>query len=256
MNNLAQKIFLILLCLVFIGASDISIIDVEEAIMKEEYEKAKTLSLTLMEKGVIDAQKNQVRYYYGLSLLSLKQTMEARQVFGEIVKSTKRGIDKTFFDKAQLGIIDSYFMDDQYDKALSASKKFLRVSSQSDFLSLIYFKSARAYAKQAKWEKARSFLNKVLEDFPDSPEAPLAKQLLEEKQYYAVQVGAFIEQARAQRLVSELQNKGEYSYIVETMDNEGKTFYRVRVGKLTQLNQAQDLKSKLARDGYPTMIYP
>ncbi len=57
-------------------------------------------------------------------------------------------------------------------------------------------------------------------------------------------------------MTSELQQKGEYAYIVETVDPQGRKFYRVRVGQLVLLDEAQKLKSKLSKAGYPTEIYP
>ena len=101
-----------------------------------------------------------------------------------------------------------------------------------------------------------NYLSKILQQFPNSVEAQTAKQLLEEKQYFAVQVGAFRERARAEQLVSELKQKEEYAYIVETIDQQNATFYRVRVGQLAILNEAQKLHTKLAKFGYPTQIYP
>ena len=110
--------------------------------------------------------------------------------------------------------------------------------------------------KLAHWNEARKYLEKITTDFPDSMEVHVAKQLLNEKQYFAVQVGAFIERQRAEKLANELQKKGEYAYVVEMADQQERTFYRVRVGQLVLLEKAEKLKSKLSKEGYPTQIYP
>ena len=80
--------------------------------------------------------------------------------------------------------------------------------------------------------------------------------LWKRKQYFAVQVGAFVEQKRAESLVTQLQQQGEYAYIVETKNRENTKFFRVRVGQNTLLADTQELKLKLASQGYPTRIYP
>ena len=147
-------------------------------------------------------------------------------------------------------------MDGKYPGALKVAEELYAKSPHSEFLSLIYLKLARANLKLGRWQKAKEYLQKITNEFPQSLEAHTAKQLLEEKQYFAVQVGAFLDRGRAEKLVSELKEKGEYAYTVETIDREGKKFYRVRVGKLALLDDAQTLESKLAQLGYPTRIYP
>ena len=61
---------------------------------------------------------------------------------------------------------------------------------------------------------------------------------------------------KAEGLVQELKSRGEYAYIVETIDHAQKKFYRVRIGQLSTLEEAEGLKVKLAQFGYPARIYP
>jgi cell division septation protein DedD len=123
-------------------------------------------------------------------------------------------------------------------------------------LSLIYFKLAGADLKLMRWEDAHVFLNKIVKEFPQSPEAPIAKQLLEEKQYFAVQVGSFLDKGRALTLIDDLKGSGQYAYVVETTAPDGQIYFRVRVGQMSSLNDAEDLKKRLDKLGYPTLIYP
>ena len=103
---------------------------------------------------------------------------------------------------------------------------------------------------------AKEYLNKVINEFPQSPEAPIAKQLLEEKQYFSVQVGAFLDKGRAITLVHDLKVSGQDAYIVEIMATDGEKFYRVRVGQMSSLKDAEDLEKRLSKLGFPTLIYP
>ena len=84
----------------------------------------------------------------------------------------------------------------------------------------------------------------------------MAKQLLEEKQYFAVQVGSFLDKSRAMALIDYLKNNEQYSYVVETSSPEGQKYYRVRVGQMSSLKDAEELKKRLDKLGYSTLIYP
>ena len=223
------------------------------AIIQEDYETAISLAQEFIDKKPVKKDLDEALYYQGLSQLRLVRYKEARDTFNLLISGFPK---KSLRDKAYLGFIDSLYMDGDYVDALKISQELLAKSPKSEFLSLIYLKLARANIKLVNWQKAKDYLNKIIKEFPNSLEAHTAKQLLEEKQYFSVQVGAFLEQPRAEKLVEELTEKGEYAYIVETIDREGRKFFRVRVGQLALLDEAEQLKSKLARLGYPTSIYP
>jgi len=237
----------------FCAFSDISLKDVETAIIEQDYDRAKKLAEQLLSRKTADDRNDKALYYLGLSDLRLGQYSRARRTF---TKLTKKAKDSTLRDKAYLGLFDAYYSDGYYEKAYHIIRRLLKVSPRSEFLSLIHLKLARASLKLARWGEAREHLRKITIQFPDSLEVHAAKQFLNEKQYFAVQVGAFIDRGKAETLAGELQQKGEYAYIVETIDQQGRKFYRVRVGQLALLNEAQKLKSKLSKAGYPTQIYP
>lgn len=237
----------------FYGFSDAALKDLQTAIISQDYEQAKKMAVVALSSELSDADQNEVRYYLGLCDLRLGQYTQARETFTEL---TKTKTDSALRDKAYLGLFDGYYMDGQYEQARQVINRLLKISLRSEFLSLIYLKSARANLKLAQWQKAREYLKKITDRFPDSLEAHVARQLLNEKQYFAVQVGAFIDRQRAEKLSIELQQKGEYAYIVETIDQQNRKFYRVRVGQLALLDEAQKLESKLSEAGYPTQIYP
>ena len=65
-----------------------------------------------------------------------------------------------------------------------------------------------------------------------------------------------MERRLAEALVDELKQKEEYAYIIESVDSQNRKFYRVRVGQLAMLKDAQALKNRLAKSGYPAQIYP
>lgn len=255
-NKHLKKMNLAVLLLVIVvsyGFSNITLKDVETAIIRQEYEQAKRIATQLLSSEQNDGQKNEIQYYLGLCDLRLGEYSHARSIFAEL---TKKKIDNELRDKAYLGLFDGYYMDGNYRQAYKSIRQLYKISPKSEYLSLIYLKFGRANLKLAHWDEARQYLKKITTDFPNSLEVYMAKQLLNEKQYFAVQVGAFIDRQRAEKLTDELKRKGEYAYIVETVDQQNRKFYRVRVGQLVLLNKAEILKSKLSKDGYPTQIYP
>lgn len=235
------------------GFADVSVKDVETAFIEENYGQAKSLAENLLAEETNVPARHELTYYIGLSDLRMGHFAQARGIFTDLLQ---QDISAKLRDKARLGIFDSYYIAEDYDKALKSIKALKKASPQSEFSSLIYLKLARVHLKLAQWKKAREYLLKITEDYPDSMEVHVAKQLLNEKQYFAVQVGAFMDRQRAEKLTEELQKKGEYAYVVETVDHKNRTFYRVRVGQLVLLDKAQKLKRKLSQEGYPTQIYP
>jgi len=230
-----------------------SLEEIKTAILKEDYQTAKTLSEAALANHSLGTKEEQILYYLALSQLYLGQIEKSRGNFQKVVDSTS---NMDLRDQATIGVISSYYSGGDYREALKRSHQMLSQRPDSNYLSLVYLKIARANLKLRNWEPARRFLLKVMSDFPDSLEAYTAKKLLEEKQFFTVQVGAFLSRDRALAVIDELRAKGYYGYIVETKNQEGKTFYRVRVGELSSLNSAEKLKEKLSTLGYPTLIYP
>ncbi len=227
--------------------------DIEAAVMDKDYAKARDLASEIIKDSNNAADRTQAQYYYGLAQLRLGQYTDARDSFQKVMEDKPA---QDLYDKAGLSLTEGYYVEGRYSDALEAANHLLRKSPHSSFLSLIYFKIAGADLKLMRWEDANQFLNKIVDEFPQSPEAPVAKQLLEEKQYFAVQVGSFLDKGRALTLIDELKGNGQYAYVVETTTANGEKFYRVRVGQMSSLKDAQELKNRLSKMGYPTLIYP
>jgi len=227
--------------------------DVEAAIMNKDYSQARELASDIIKNSNDAAQRTEAQYYYGLAQLRLGQYADARSAFQSVMDTHP---SQDTYDKAALSLTEGFYMDGLYSDALDASNQLYKKSPHSSFLSLIYFKIAGADLKLMRWEDAHLFLNKIISEFPQSPEAPIAKQLLDEKQYFAVQVGSFLDKGRALTLIDDLKGTGQYAYVIETAGPDGQTYYRVRVGQMSSLNDAEDLKKRLDKLGYPTLIYP
>ncbi len=234
-------------------AQDGSLPDIQTAIIQEDYKKAGDLCRELLKAKPLGNDLAQARYYLALSDLRLGNYPQAYEMFRKVVDARPAA---DIYEKAYVGVIDALYMRGDYANALSEATRFMNRNRQAGDMSLIYLKIARSNLKLARWDRATEFLRKIVAEYPNSFECGVARQLLEEKQYFTVQVGAFTEQARAERLVQELMRQKEYAYIVATRSPDGKNYYRVRVGQLAALKDAQALESRLSGSGYPTRIYP
>ncbi len=222
--------------------------------MKEDFVLSKKLATDVLHYAVVKKDTAFVaKYYLGLSHLRLEEYSKSAKVFKNLIRHDPPAEIR---DKAFIGLIECYYQQEKYKASRKALKKLLQLSPQSEFLSLIYLKGARINLKLTEWDEAKWYIKQIIENFPDSFEYNIALQLLEEKQYFAVQIGAFVDRARAEQMVEVLKNENHYAYIVETTDRNNIKFYRVRVGQISILEDAEHLKSKLTKLGYPASIYP
>jgi TolA-binding protein len=235
------------------AADLVTIADVHSTFMQKDYAKTSELAQTLAEQARDSQEKAEALYYAGLSDLWLGKYLSARRM---IEQSLDAKPSKSLQDMASLALVDTYYMEGDYKRSLRLAEEFVYGHPKSDFLSLAYLKIARSHLKLANWKKGREYLQDIVKKFPNSPERFYVDQLLNEDQFFAVQVGSFQDRVTAEGVVNELQKKGEYAYIVETTSQEGKKFFRVRVGKFQQFDEAQQLEAKLSKLGYPTKIYP
>ena len=248
---------LLLLCCVLLGfgmiQANAALPDIETAIMNKDYAQARELASSIIKDSNNPSEKIEAQYYYGLAQLRLGQYDDARAAFQAVMDAHP---SQDIYDKAALSLIEGYYMAGYYTDALDTANQLLKKSPQSSFLSLIYLKISGAELKLMRWEDANKYLNKIVSEFPQSPEAPIAKQLLDEKQYFAVQVGSFLDKGRALTLIDDLKGSEQYAYVVETTASDGQKYYRVRVGQMSSLKDAEELKKRLDKLGYPTLIYP
>jgi tetratricopeptide (TPR) repeat protein len=227
--------------------------DIEAAVMNKDYAQARDLASRIIKDSKNTAQRTEAQYYYGLAQLRLGQYADARGAFQSVMDAHP---SQDIYDKAALSLTEGFYLGGFYTDALDTANRLLKKSPYSSFLSLIYFKIAGADLKLMRWEDANKYLSKIVNEFPKSPEAPVARQLLEEKQYFAVQAGSFLDKGRALTLIRDLKGSGQYAYVVETTASDGQKYYRVRVGQMSSLKSAEDLKKRLDKMGYPTLIYP
>lgn len=246
---------LLLISVFFFGpsASAATLADLQSVVMMEDYKRANELARELARARLSPAEALEARYFLAISFLKLGEYGRAQEEFRRLISAQP---PEDVYDKAVVGLIDALYMQGFYDQALKEANTLISKRKNSEMMSLFLLKAARANLKLARWGKAREFLQKIIQQYPESFEGGAARQLLEEKQYFTVQVGSFEDKARAEQVVQELIRRRQYAYIVETRFSDGKPMYRVRVGQLAALKDARELEAQLSGLGYPTLIYP
>ncbi len=251
-DNMRKFLLIIALLTVAIPAFA-AVSEIETAIMNKDFEVSRDLSAKLLRSTSDPRKRLEAHYYLGLSQLRLGKVPESRKSFSIVIQAHP---NNELYDKAVAGLIEGLYVTGFYQDVITECDRFIHNHPNSAYLSLVYLKLARANLKLMNWQQANELLGKIMKDFPLSMEAPIARQLLEEKQYFTVQVGAFEDKTRAVNLTTDLKNAKHYAYLVETLTPDGKKLYRVRVGQIDSLQKAKELENRLTKLGFPALIYP
>jgi len=191
-------------------------------------------------------------YLLGLSYLKEANFLRASDIFEIILTEFK---NSRFQEEARLGLSDTYFLRDEYNKAAGFYKDLLSKNSRTKFAGLLYYRLSQCAFKTGNASEGRDYLSKLKDQFPLNLEVMINKDLGSPVNYYTVQVGSFSNIKNAKNLESKLIQKNYQAYTEES-SFRGKVSYRVRVGRFASRSDAINLADKLSREGYPTKICP
>jgi TolA-binding protein len=117
------------------------------------------------------------RYYAASAMAMLGRYAEAATQYQEVIN---RAGTKDFYGRmAQLGKIEAQLQAKQFDQALAAAQA-LAANTTDDSLprDAVLMQLGRVYAAAGKKTEAKQTFDKVVAEFPDSPYAEEAKQLV------------------------------------------------------------------------------
>jgi len=223
----------------------------EECFVLGDYENAareaaKTLPLASAEKG-------KLYYISGTSLNKLGRYEPARENFKSLIENYPKS---EYAPLAQLGIADSYYLNEDYRAAAEEYEKYITGYPKSEAAATAYFRLGKCAQKEGRWQSARNYYQKVKTEYPLSFEAQMASETLsEEILYFTVQVGSFGKKSNALKLCDELVKKGYDASILKTQ-SDGQETYRVRVGRSDARAEAEELAKRLQAEGLPVKILP
>jgi len=198
---------------------------------------------------------------------------QARLEWGKYFKNFPDGED---VENAFLSIGTCYYQEKGYNQAVDYFKEFIRLYPESVLIPQARFNLALAYLNGGKIDQAKVELEKLLEKYPDwenkvevyrrlsgiylaGGETKKSKEILAKLEKsspvskdaagysYAVQVGAFSDKKRADKLAGQLKKK-EYKVYLVSVKKSGTIFYRVRVGKFQSKDEAGKMAERIEID--------
>jgi tol-pal system protein YbgF len=110
----------------------------------------------------------------GMTLYKQKSYGPARDKFQQYLKENPRG-DKTV--EARYYLADSLLQDKKYDEAIVEFNKIVEGHPKSSFAPPALLKQAQAFKAQGKTKVSGLALEKLIADYPQSPEAVQARKL-------------------------------------------------------------------------------
>lgn len=181
---------------------------------------------------------DELYYFLGLSYLKDGNYLRASDIFEIIINEFK---SSQFVKDAKLGLADIDYFKGDYDAARNGYKGLLNSKDGEALKPQLSYRLDECIGKKTA--------AKIL------PDPVIKDEVILQENYFSVQVGSFTNSNNANNLKTELKEKG-YNSFVEENTAQDKISYRVKVGKLQSRREALELEAKLAKDGYPTKIWP
>ena len=201
---------------------------------------------------------DELYYLLGLSYTREGNYLRASDIFEIILREFKAS---KFKDEAKLGLGDSYLLRGELDKAAGVYEELISDNPGTKLRPQVYYRLSQIAFKKDDAQKAKVYLDKLKQEYPQNRESRVNKDLCSLADYhsglyYTVQVGSFSKSLNAQNLTQKLTRSGYPAYIEEISDSGTDKMYRVKVGKLKSRHEAAALEDKLSQEGYPTKICP
>jgi TolA-binding protein len=169
---------------------------------------------------------------------------------------------------AELGLVDAYFLLQDFPQALARCRAFLDTHPRSSLLPMALFRLAEIHEALEQREQAKEVFEQLVNEYPKTYQGEQARSQLTEwgwagKQQeklevepgkYTVQVGAFSERANAINLQNQLHSAG---YQVEVVKKAGRhrSLYLVWVGSYESRQEAERQAQLLEKQrGLPYQI--
>jgi TolA-binding protein len=145
----------------------------EEAKLNEALPKLKTAAETYPDSDAgITA-----RYHLAGAYAALGRQKEAMQAFDEVMQ--RAGDDSLYGRMAKLGKADAQAEAGELDAAITTWKELASTAAEELPVDAILMQLARAYAGQGNTEEARKTYTQIVDEHPESPYTPEAREELE-----------------------------------------------------------------------------
>lgn len=240
-----RRVGLVLLSFVWMSTVyAFSLDDARKDYLNEDYEeaihKAKTLN-----------QNDATLYFLGLNYMKIGNYPQAREYF---LKLTEKFSRSKLYEQGLMKIADSYLLEEDFSKAKALYKEIEKKYPTTDYKSLLYLRLAQIAGKEGRWDEKKKYIALLKEKYPTSNEFALTDIDASRDNFFTVQVGAFSSRKNAFELRNELSGKYD-TYVIEDK-NENYVLYKVRIGKFKERKEAEHIRGRLIKQGYPARIFP
>ncbi|MBN1664528.1 MAG: SPOR domain-containing protein [Deltaproteobacteria bacterium] len=239
-------------------ASALNIDQVRKHVFEGDYKAAivegeKALAQVSEDSPVVD----ELHYLMGACYLREGHLTRASDIFEIIINEHK---NSRFYQDARMGLGDVYFLRGHFSKAVPIYQKILKEDPATEIKSRLYYRLGRFVFTTGDLEEGKVYVSDMQKPAPpalppESKEKKNAYVLLENKEGYSLQVGAFSQEKNARDLAEQL-NKKNYPVYIEEIKGPGKIKFRVKVGRFKDKAGALKQQSRLSGEGYSTIICP
>ena len=247
---------------------------IKENFINKDYSAVDRMAETYLSSARSRSDADDVLYLQAMSLMKLNRLPGARDKLKTLERSAASAEVKA---SAAAAVGDSFDQQGDRSSAWSAYQDALKKYPDSEQTAYLLGRLVQLGHDNGQMQEADGYRDRLLREYPGTQEAQdvrahfppsAARQTVEEPlpaaspvseipgssgKWHCVQVGSFSKEANANALAGKLKAQGYDAYIVR---RDWGTMFRVRVGKLKTRGEAAVLESRLAKDGYPTKIFP
>lgn len=193
---------------------------------------------------------------YGLRALCNVELSNKQQAEAD----ARRCIELSRYDdltaNAHATIATLLYESDRYREALMYFERALRRLSDKPPADLLRYRYALSLQRDARWGEARREFASVIRRYAGSVVAQHAQRMLDwPHDYYAIQCGAFRDQASASTFVSQLKRSG-LSGSVEAQSRNGEPLFTAYVGQYRRYVDALDALKPVRRQVKDALVAP
>lgn len=225
---------------VFAGPLD----EAYKSYLNEDYEEA-----VIKAKNAV--QTDETLYFLGLVYMKMGNFPQSRDYFLQLMQNFPRS---SIYQEASLKLADSYFLEEDFQRAKALYKEVEKKYPFSDYRPLVYLKLAQVAGKEGNWDEKKKYLALLKEKYPSANELSIVNANEAKEDFFTIQVGAFSSKKNALNMSKELSAKYD-TYLVEEK-TENYMLYKVRLGKFKNRKEAEKIWGRLVKQGYPAHIYP
>lgn len=163
-----------------------------------------------------------------------------------------------FSDEARLGLGDTYFLRGNFSRAEEYYKELLAVNPNTEFKAQIYSRLSQTGFKRGDTRQGNDYLGK-LRTLSLNLESKSPNNIdLPQGQgpVYYTVQVGFFSKPLNAENLKNKLVREGYPAYIEKFTSGTKTSYRLRVGKFNARQEALEMERKLSRQGYPTKVFP